>query len=321
MSLADLIRQNVPPDVHVLESRGDIRALVGLLQSREYTVRNAAADALGRLGDPALKVLHARAARGKIRERIAILEALARIRNPASIPFLSGILTGDQTSEMRWIAAIALGETGSDDAVPALRNSLQDSDKYVRFGAAQSLAQLGWRPHDAEEEVRLMVARQTWSAIPGVGAVPALVLTEYLDDPDPGIRREVVSLLGMLGDPVTEKFCDRAMRDPDPHVRWAASLAFPHCQVPLMYLPGAMARRPRTGKRLHVAVFLNIFFLGLGYNYLGKWWGFLLYQININTVMLLSLAYKTILPYPLSFGISIFAAVHTWHIMKGMPDI
>ncbi|OPX73740.1 MAG: HEAT repeat protein [Methanoregulaceae archaeon PtaU1.Bin059] len=321
MSLAELIRQTVPPDVHVLESRGDIRALLALLQSREYTVRNAAADALGRLGDPALKVLHARAARGKISERIGILEALARIRNPASIPFLSRILTRDQASEMRWIAAIALGEIGSDEAIPALRAALKDRDKYVRFGAAQALSQLGWRPHDTEEEVRLLVARQEWSAIPGVGAVPSLVLIEYLDDPDPRIRKAVVSVLGMCGDPVTEKYCERAMRDTDPSVRWAASLAFPQCHVAQMYLPGAMSRRPRTGKNLYVAVFLNIFFLGLGYNYLGKWWGFLLYQINLNTVMLLSLMYKTFLPYPLSLAFTTIAAVHTWHIMKGMPDI
>ncbi|HOT03903.1 MAG TPA: HEAT repeat domain-containing protein [Methanolinea sp.] len=321
MNLAELIRQTTAPDVCFLESRGNVRGLVALLTTKDYKTRNAAADALGRLGNPALTTLHIRAGLGSAPERIGILEALARIRNPASVPYLSKVLTGDPASEIRWIAAIALGEIGGEEAIQALRAGLRDRDKYVRFGSAKALYGLGWIPHDPEEEVRLMVARQAWSAIPGFGAVPALVLTEYLDDPDPGIRRAVVSVLGMLGDPVTEKSCDKAMRDPDPSVRWAASLAFPHCQVPRMYLPGAMSRRPRTGKSLYVAVFLNFFFLGLGYNYLGKWWGFLLFQVNLNTIMLLSLIYKTFLPYPISLGVSTVAAFHTWHIMRGMPDI
>ncbi|MCU0631547.1 MAG: HEAT repeat domain-containing protein [Methanolinea sp.] len=321
MSLAELIRQTDPPDVPALESRGDIRGLIYLLSSREYTIRNEAADALGRLGQPAISMLHSRAGHGKVRERLGTLEAMARIRSPASIPILSRILSADPSNEMRWIAAIALGEIGKEDAIPALRGGLRDRDKYVRFGAAEALTQLEWRPHDAEEEVRLLVARQAWSAIPGVGVVPALVLTEYLDDPDPRIRRAAVSLLGMLGDPVTQKFCDKAMKDPDPDVRWRASLAFPHCQVPPMYLPGVMSRRVRTGKSLYVAIFLNIFFLGLGYNYLGKWWGFLLFQVNINTVMILSLVYGSIIPYLLSLIVSSIAVVHTWHLVRGMPDI
>lgn len=321
MSLAAPVRRSHPPDITGLEESGDIQGLVQLLSSSDYQVRNEAADSLGRLGQPARSMLEKQSRKGRVRDRIGILEAMARIRDPSSIPYLSTILSSDPSNEMRWIAAIALGEIGGVEAIPALRMALKDRDKYVRFGAAQALAQLGWEPHDAEEEVRFMVARQNWSAIPGVGAVPALVLTEYLDDPDPRIRRSVISILGMLRDPCTEKFCDRAMRDPDPDVRWAASLAFPSCQVPPMYLPAAMSKRARTKKSLAVAVFLNIFFLGLGYNYLGKWWGFLLFQININTVMILSLVYGSLLPYLLSIAVSSVAVVHTWHIVRGLPDL
>lgn len=321
MSLAAIVRQTEPPDIASCEERGDIRRLISLLSSEDYRMRKQAADALGRMGAPAISVLNHRATRGSAGSRLGIVEALARIRSPDSVPVLCRILSGDESNEMRWMAAIAIGETGIQSAIPILVQALRDRDKYVRFGAAKALEKMEWKPKNPEEEVRARVALQAWNAIPGIPDAPADIVAGYLDDPDPGIRANVVSVLGILGDPRAGEACDRAMRDADPDVRWKAALAFPRCEIPHMYIPAGMSRRIRTGKSLFGAMVLNFFFLGLGYNYLGKWWGILLFQIVVNTVTVLSLIYGNILPVLLSFSVSSVAVVHTWFLGRGMPDI
>ncbi len=69
-------------------------------------------------------------------------------------------------------------------------------------------------------------------------------------------------------------------------------------------------------KNPNVAAILNFLFLGLGYNYLGKWWGFLLFQVDATAILLLSLAMGSVIPYLISYSISAVVAVHTWYFVK-----
>ena len=41
--------------------------------------------------------------------------------------------------EVRWVAAIALGNLGSPDAIDPLNRALKGPDRYVKYGAAQAL--------------------------------------------------------------------------------------------------------------------------------------------------------------------------------------
>lgn len=324
MSLAAIVRQTVPPDIRACEKYRDIRGLIGLLSSEDYKIRNQAADALGRIGKPAVSILNRHATHGSIQARISIVEAMARIGSPESVPVLCRILTEDERKEMRWIAAIALGEVGEKESIPVLVGALKDKDKYVRFGAAKSLGKMEWNPENPEDDVRVQIALQNWSAIPGIPGVPIDMVTEYLRDTDPRIRSSVVSLLGILGDPRAGEACDRAMRDPDPEVRWIAARAFPRCQVSELLLPAGMFRRVRTGKSLFGAMLLNFFFPGLGYNYLGKWWGFLLFQIMFTGLILISFSLfegNLLYAYPLLFPFSSVAVAHTYYLGRRIPDI
>ncbi|MCQ8893820.1 MAG: HEAT repeat domain-containing protein [Methanolinea sp.] len=315
--LRDIGTQQIP----ALERAGDIPALVNLLSSRDYRVRNEASDALGRLGAPAVDTLAKWALRGKTRERLGVMEALARIRDTRCTPVVMQILASDPENEMRWMAAITLGEMGDPRAIGKLKDTLCDRDKYVRFGAARALEKLGWRPDSPESEARYRIALQEWSTIAGFPVIPTEVLMEYLDDPDPNVRASIITLLGYGKDPRVEKVCEKVLGDPDPLVRWKASLALPRCNVSPLSLSAGSYRRKRRGKNFYVAAFLNFFFLGLGYNYLGKWWGFLLYQFTLNTVVVLSLVFGSILPYILSFSVSSVAVLHTWILTRGLPDI
>lgn len=321
MSLAMIVRQTAVPGIQELEENSDIRRLISLLSNPDYKVRKDAADSLGRIGTRAIRALNYRAGHGTVMDRLGIVEAMARIRNPKSIPVLTRILLKDPSNEMRWIAAIALGEVGNPDNIPVLLAALEDRDKYVRYGAVRALEKLSWQPENTDERLKRFVALQEWGSIPGIGEVPVRTLMKYFDDQDPRIRSSVVTLLGILKDPQAEQICERAMSDPDPDVRWKASLAFPQCKVPLLYLPRGFFRRIRTGKSLFGAMVLNQLFLGLGYFYLGKWWGVLLFVLSFSTASLFADLYGVVESYSILYAVASLSVIHTWYIGKEMQDL
>jgi hypothetical protein len=193
--------------------------------------------------------------------------------------------------------------------------ALRDPDKYVRLGAAMALGRLGWEP-DGEDRALLLVARQEWDSLPALGASATNPLLWATRDPDPGIRIRAVEALGALGDARGADACDLVLRDPDGEVRWRAVLAFPRCGVPLMHLPLGLVRRPRTWKSPVVAALLNLFFLGLGYSYLERWYGLVLFQVNLTCVVVASLVVGPLYPSIASYTLSALLAVQTWFLAR-----
>jgi hypothetical protein len=139
-------------------------------------------------------------------------------------------------------------------------------------------------------------------------------------DPDPSIRARAVDLLGALGDKGGAEACDLVLRDPDSEVRWRAILSLPKCGIPLMHLPPGLVRRPRIWKSPAVAALLNLFFLGLGYSYLERWYGLLVFQVNMTCVVLASLVMGPLYPYLASYAVSAFFAVQTWFLAKRLVE-
>jgi len=266
-------------------------------------------------------VLHSRIFHPDVRIRLGIVEALGDIRDKRSIPDLTTLLMKDESNEVRFSAAIALGGIGDKTAIPPLVSGLRDADKYVRFSTSEALWKLGWNPTNSEEHVYFLVARKKWHEIPNIPDVPLDPLFLALQDTDANIRAAAVEVLGDLGNPLAKSACDIALKDKSSIVRWKAVIAFPKCNIPLMHLPRGLSRRTRERKNPYVASFLNFMFLGLGYNYLGKWWGFLLFQINLTLILLMSLTLGPQLPYIISYGVSGLSVIHTWYFVKKLPDL
>jgi hypothetical protein len=309
------------PDIPGLFNRKDVRGLMKLLAHQDYTVQWRAAEALGMLGPDALHTLLKGIHHKKREVRLGIVEALGDIRNCESVPVLTGLLKNDPGSEIRWAAAITLGEIRDASSVPALVEALKDGDKYVRYGAAVALEHLEWSAGTAEEQAALNVARQDWDKISAMDPIPPGPLMSGVYDSDPDIRAHSIRILGEAGNPGVLPSCNRALMDSNSEVRWSATLAFPGCGLPLMHIPRGLARRKKIRKNPYVASFLNFCFVGLGYNYLGKWWGFLLFQANITSILILSLFYEPVIPYGISYSLSAIVAVHTWGYVKKMPGL
>jgi HEAT repeat protein len=136
-------------------------------------LRNAAAEALCRLGETVLEALVGQAARADADTRKFVVEVLGRIGSTRGVPVLLARL-GDDDPNVRGAAAEALGAIGGTDAERGLRAVLDRDDHFTRACALSALARLG--AHLPLAELRVLHGERM-------------------------LRREVLAALGRCGDP------------------------------------------------------------------------------------------------------------------------
>ncbi len=137
------------------------------------TSARLAAEALGRLGDRrATSALVAAVGRGTV-ARVAALEALARLADPAALPALAHAATEGEAPELRVLALDALEATGDERALVVLPRALLDASPTVRARAARLAGKLG-------------------------GSAQAAALVNRLGDGDVVVRREAAGALARL---------------------------------------------------------------------------------------------------------------------------
>jgi HEAT repeat protein len=312
MPLTDLFRQK-KPDTGLLEQKKDIRGLIRALRFRDPALQLAAAKALGALGPDAMTVLlHSLKTRNRT-VKLGIIGALMEIRSPESVGPLVTALS-DESIEVRWQAATALGEIGDPAATGPLQSAMQDADKYVRYGAAISLTKIGWKPKDALERAQYFAAMQEWGAVKEIAkaAVPALLM--LLKDRDPAVRVKVIELIGVTGDKSATPALMQSLADENRDVRWSAAIAAPRCAIPMKSLPRALSKRPQTIKNPYVAGFLNFLLPGLGYSYLGKWWGTMIFQVDVMTTVWIFKLEGDTFSYAILLPVYLLLGVHAWYI-------
>jgi hypothetical protein len=303
-----------------MKGRKDIPGLISALKYPDMDIQWRAAAALGSLGPDAIQRLIAGLSTRHRSVRLGIIEALGEIRDPLAVDPLISCL-GDASVEVRWEAALALGEIGDARAVGPLLPGLRDPDRYVRYGTALALGKLRWAPATGEEEGYRLLGLQDWAGLAALGApaVPALSLA--LSDRERTIRRRAVEVLGGIGNEAAIPAILRALRDPDEEVRWQAVLAGPRCGIAPMYLPRGLAERPRVRKNPLVAGFLNLVLPGMGYFYLGMWWGILVFQADITATLWLFATIGDQSTYPLLLPFYVVIAVHAWYLAGKMPEM
>jgi len=188
---------------------GDLQAVPALIQAlgdwRSENVRCAAAEALGKLGDPQAVPAFIKALGDSDRAvRRAAAEALVKIGTPAVPAFIKAL--GDSDRAVRRAAAEALGAIGDPQAVPALIQALGDRGENVRRAAGEALVRIGAPAvpalikalGDSIWDVR-RAAAEALGAIGDPQAVPALI--KALGDSVWDVRRAAAEALGAIGDP------------------------------------------------------------------------------------------------------------------------
>ena len=206
-------------DIIRMRQECDLPSLLAILTFGEMDTRYAAIDALGRLRDPRaieplIESLRSDAYSG-LRWKAA--EALARIGSPAVGPLIS--LLSDPDDDVRWKVAIALGEIRDPQAIDPLLSLLSDSDSYVRSRAALALATIG-EPAISDLIVSLgsedpVVRASVASALGTVGGDTAVSpLITALGDPDDRVRSEVIAALSRIGSSVIPHLIEAVMAAP-----------------------------------------------------------------------------------------------------------
>jgi HEAT repeat protein len=203
-------------------------SLVTLFNDPIMEVRNAAVDAMARLGaavvEPLLKFL--KDERWRVREYTA--KTCGDIKDARAVEALM-FACRDRDGAVKSAAAEALGKIGDARAVPALVKLFKDSSKTVRETAGTALVAIGEASVDTliqhltdpDFVVRCHAARalggmttdyqsgRSWVKHPKV--VGALIAA--LKDADRAVREDATIALGMIGDPRAIDALIEAMKD------------------------------------------------------------------------------------------------------------
>ena len=316
--LLDLIPRK-KPDIGALIKKRDLPGLIRALSCRDPDVQLEAVHALGDIGPEAVGPLVLALKRKNRNLRLGAIGALAEIRDPGAVSALADMMK-DPGSEVRWQAAIALGEMNSYHAIEPLLRGLEDPDKYVRYGSAISLVKNGYQPSGEHELAWYYAAMQDWDRLKTMESSALAPLYNLLRDTDGDVRVHAVQVLGDIGEREAGPALIRSLGDADRQVRWEAALASQKCGVPPIYLPRGLCQRPRIQKNPLIAGFLNFLLPGLGYGYLGKWWGIMIFQIDITVTVWLFRAEGESNTYILLFPLYLLLAMHAWYLAKNMPE-
>jgi HEAT repeat protein len=224
----------------------DPAAVPSLLIAVEHPseqVRLGAARALGMMGiEAAVEPLRAMLQQGEGLEASVAGEALGRIGDPAATDALLTALADPQPTA-RWHVAMAALERMGEPAVEPLIAMLEGQDAHVRHNAAQAL---GWIGSTTATEAL-------------VGALKR--------DREATVRTQAAWALGEIGDPAARRTLERAqLRDPAIEVQTAAERAL--SQIP--------TRSAATGWATRWAPALNqlqpVRWLVLGLSLIGGAW-------------------------------------------------
>jgi HEAT repeat protein len=316
-AISDILHPH--PDIAAMKRRKDYRGLLKALRHQDPDVQWQASAALSDLGADGMDHLLAGLKTWNKDIRLGIIEALGEIGDPKAVEPLIMLLE-DRNNEIRWEAALALGAIGDTRAIGPLKGALKDRDRYVRYGAAAALEKLEWAPSSREEYALLLNGKQEWDSLAELGTAAIGPLSISATDLETSVRIQAVKTLGRISDQKAIPALYRALRDADGQVRWEAVLAASKAGISAKFLPRALARRPRTRKNPFIAGFLNFAIPGIGYFWLGKWWGVLIFQIDIYATIWVYQAFGEFAALDYLLPLYLIFAIHAWYIARNMPD-
>lgn len=198
------------------------------LEDKSPLVQKAAAEALGKLGDPrGIPALTTMLQRGQPEVQKAAALALEKIGGVQAVAPLAGAITG-LYPEVRQAAMQGLVAIGPP-ALGPLISLLKDLNREARRTAAEALGRIGApavmpllaQLKDKDPELRKLVIE----ILLKIGKPAVEAMAAGLADPNPDTRRMTADSLGKIGDPKALPILGEALQDSCGSVREAAARA------------------------------------------------------------------------------------------------
>ncbi len=186
-----------------------------------------ASNALASIGEPAVEPLIAALSDTDSRVRDWAAYALGRIGDPRAVEPLIAVLS-DTDKFARASAALALGRIGDPRGVEPLIAVLSDTDWYVRSIAAEALGRTG-DPRAVEPLLPTLRWEKYFNpagdGLAALGELSLEPLLAALEDDDPIVRRNAAYALGRMGHGRAVKPLIRLLDDEESRVRANATTA------------------------------------------------------------------------------------------------
>ena len=139
--------------------------------------------------------------------------------------------TGDEDQNIRLGAISLLGCIGKP-AIPVLKKIVYHTEGEDQRTAARSLRHLEWAPEKPEDKPMFFFLCDDWGELVGLKERALPLLMSLVKKDDPALRRQVIQVMGEIGDsrvvPVILPYLD----DCDPEVRIAALTALVRYDTP-----------------------------------------------------------------------------------------
>ena len=231
--LLSIFKKMTTPKVETLKARKDIKGLIKALRYRkDKGVRASAAEALVKIGAPAVEPLIAALKDKDSDVRYAAAKALGEIKDPRAVEPLIAALK-DESSSVRRAAAEALGKIGDPRAVEPLIAVPKDYYSGVRYAVTKALVKIGapavepliaaLKDKDSKDSDVRQAAAEALGEIKDPRAVEPLIAA--LKDGDSDVRKAAAKALGEIKDPRAVEPLIAALKDAKWRVREAAAEA------------------------------------------------------------------------------------------------
>ncbi|MGV8120260.1 MAG: HEAT repeat domain-containing protein [Candidatus Xenobiia bacterium LiM19] len=199
-----------------------INILIGLLRDSAADIRITATQILGERGDRKAAIeLACMLVQEKLPAELekAIIQSLGKLKNPAALPQLIKTARYGRVNLKEIIDAFV--QIGDPGAVETLFTLMEDSDEEIRTKAGNALAAL---VPLAEKSVqaRFSIRKKDWKGAASLGSDAAAPLINALKSSAVEDRREIIKVLGDIGDGSAAEPLFAHVKDADQEVRDAA---------------------------------------------------------------------------------------------------